>query len=337
MRTPSSLILFIIVGAAAVTAAQSQEGFRFKSGVEFVNVTATVTDTSGRFVPGLRQEDFTVYEDGQVQEVSHFSSDRVPVSLGIALDASGSMTPEKLASARAAIDRLIFKLLAQDDELFFVEFATRAEVTQGWTTDRQLISRALRNVDPIGATALYDAVAQSIPLAEEGRNQKKALLVISDGNDTNSTLDVGQVRRLIRESEVMVYALGVDATRDTPRVAQPPVQFPPNLPFPFPGSGGRRQPRYPGGGSTTWPRSPGERVNAEALRQITDDTGGRTEIVRGFENLDAATSRIADELSMQYFLGYNSPVTKDGRWHSIRVAVRDRNLTVRARKGYVAS
>ena len=335
MRTPSSLILFIIVGAAAVTAAQSQEGFRFKSGVEFVNVTATVTDTNGRFVPGLRQEDFTVYEDGQVQDVSHFSSDRVPVSLGIALDASGSMSPEKLAPARAAIDRLIFKLLAQDDELFFVEFATRVEVTQGWTTDRQLISRALKNVDPIGATALYDAVAESIPLAEEGRNQKKALLVISDGNDTNSTLDVSQVRRRIRESEVLVYALGVDSTSKDTRVVQPPVQFPPNLPFPFPGS--RRQPRYPGGGSTSWPRSPGERVNADALRQITDDTGGRTEIVRGFENLDAATARIADELSKQYFLGYTSSVNKDGRWHSIRVTVRDRNLNVRARRGYVAS
>jgi hypothetical protein len=127
-------------------------------------------------------------------------------------------------------------------------------------------------------------------------------------------------------------------------VVQPPVQFPPSIPFPFPG-GGRRQPRFPpigggGGGTsgtTSWPRSPGERVNADALRQITDDTGGRTEIVRGFDGLDSATARIADELSKQYFLGYTSSVNKDGRWHSIRVTVRDRNLTVRARKGYVAS
>jgi Ca-activated chloride channel family protein len=336
MRTPSSLVLFIVVVAAAVTGAQSQEGFRFHSGVEFVNVTATVTDGDGRFVSGLRQEDFTVYEDGQVQDVSHFSSDRVPVSLGIALDASGSMSPEKLASARAAIERLIFKLLAQDDELFFLEFATRAELLQGWTTDRRLISEALRKVDPIGATALYDAVAQSIPIAEDGRNQKKALLVISDGNDTNSTLNVSQVRKRIRESEVLVYALGVDA-KDAPR-AQPPAQFPPSLPFPFPG--GRRQPRYPpigGGGPSGWPRSPGERVNADALRQITDDTGGRTEIVHGFDGLDDATARIADELSKQYFLGYTSSVNKDGRWHAIRVTVRDRNLNVRARRGYVAS
>ena len=103
MRTPLSLILLIVVSAAAVIGAQSQEGFRFKSGVEFVNVTATVTDGNGRFVSGLRQEDFTVYEDGQIQDVSHFSSDRVPVSLGIALDASGSMSPSSLTG-------LIFRL-----------------------------------------------------------------------------------------------------------------------------------------------------------------------------------------------------------------------------------
>ena len=223
-----------------------------------------------------------------------------------------------------------------------MEFATRAEVTQDWTTDRQLISQALKQGrTPIGGTAIYDAVAEALPVAEEGRNRKKALLVISDGNDTNSSIGVGELRQRIRESEVLVYALGVDGTsRDTPRVVQPPVQFPPSIPFPFPG-GGRRQPRYPpiggGGGTTTWPRSPGERVNADALRQITDDTGGRTEIVRGFEGLDGATARIADELSKQYYLGYTSSVNKDGRWHAIRVTVRDRHLTVRARRGYVAS
>jgi len=341
MRTPLSLIV-LVVAAATVTGAQSQEGFRFKSGVEFVNVTATVTDGNGRFVSGLQQEDFTVYEDGQLQEVSHFSADRVPVSLGIALDASGSMSPEKLAAARAAIERLIFKLLDQEDELFFVEFATRAELTQGWTTNRQLISDALNRVSPVGGTALYDAVAQALPTAQEGRNRKKALLVISDGNDTNSQIGVNALRQKIRESEVLVYALGVDSTgKETTRVITQPPVFPPSIPFPFPGGSGGGRRRYPpiggGGGSTSWPRSPGERVNADALRQITDDTGGRTEIVRGFDGLDSATARIADELSKQYFLGYTSSVDKDGRWHAIRVTVRDRNLNVRARRGYVGS
>ncbi|MSO45884.1 MAG: hypothetical protein EXQ59_03840 [Acidobacteria bacterium] len=87
----------------------------------------------------------------------------------------------------------------------------------------------------------------------------------------------------------------------------------------------------------TWSRNAGEGVNVDALRQITDETGGRTEIVRGFGDLDGATSRIADELSKQYYLGYTSTGKQDGRWHTIRVEVKDRRYTVRARRGYVAS
>jgi VWFA-related protein len=335
---PSLLLTFAAVAAAVVsTAAQSSDGFRFRSGVELINVTATVTDDNGRFVSGLRKEDFSIFEDGARQEVTHFSNERVPVSLGILLDASGSMTPDKMSAARAAIDRFIFDLLGEEDELFFVEFAAAPRITQQWTHDRRAISRAVARVNPNGGTAIYDAVAESLPFAAAGQNQKKALLVISDGNDTNSTTGVSELRQLIRESEVLVYALGVDGTSRSNggTVVRPPVQLPIPLPFPFPG----RRPqiiRPQVGGTWTLSRS-ADRVNADALRQITDDTGGRTEIVRGFEGLEAATARIADELSKQYYLGYSSTAEKDGRWHAIRVDVRDRRLTVRARRGYVAS
>jgi hypothetical protein len=114
------------------------------------------------------------------------------------------------------------------------------------------------------------------------------------------------------------------------------VQLPAPVPFPFPIPRGRR-PAFPQINGGINRNANGERVNGEALRQITDDTGGRTEIVRGFANLDAATARIADELTKQYYLGYASSGDKDGRWHAIRVEVRDRRLTVRARRGYVAS
>jgi VWFA-related protein len=191
---------------------------------------------------------------------------------------------------------------------------------------------------------MYDAVSDALPLAGEGTNRKKALLVISDGNDTNSEIGVGELRQQIRESEVLVYALGVDGNARSSggggRVQPPPpIQLPTPIPFPFPLPGGRRplspvSPQTSGGvihlGSNT-------RVNADALRQMTDDTGGRTEIVRGFDGLDAATARIADELSKQYQLAYASKGEKDGRWHAIRVEVRDRRFTVRARRGYVAS
>ena len=341
--TPT-LIVVVILGAIASIAAQSQDGFRFKSGVDLVNVNATVTSDDGRFVSGLRREDFNVYEDGKLQEVSHFSSDRVPVSLGIILDASGSMTPDKMSAARAAIDRLIFDLLDKDDELFFVQFATRATMTQGWTKDRQLISRAVRNVEALGGTAIYDAVATAIPTAQSGMNQKKALLLISDGNDTNSNISAAALRQRIRESEVLVYALGIDGTsRRTIDSGSPPAFPPVPIPFPFPG-GRRPTPRFPGtgggsggGNGGSWGGARGDRVNADALRLITDDTGGRTEIVKGSDGLGPATERIADELSKQYYLGYSSTAERDGKWHSIRVEVRDRRLTVRARRGYTAS
>jgi len=334
---PRSLIaLALVAGAAATLAAQNQEGFSFRSGVELINVTTTVTDGDGRFVSGLRKEDFILYEDGVRQEVSQFSNERVPVSLGIVLDTSGSMTPDKMSSARSAIDRFVYDLLGKDDELFFMEFANRPDLVQDWTTDRRAISRAVARVSPAGGTAMYDAIADAVPLANAGQHPKKALLVISDGNDTNSSISVGELRQLIRESEVLVYALGVDGTATTFRNG-PTIQIPMPIPFPIPGR------RRPGGGfppiigGGTSQRAAAERVNSDALRQITDDTGGRTEIVRGFGDLDNATARIADELSKQYYLGYVSTGKKDGRWHAIRVDVKDRGLSVRARRGYVAS
>jgi Ca-activated chloride channel family protein len=328
----------VAVVAVSVTA-QSSDGFKFRSGVELVNVTATVTDDAGRFVSGLEKDDFTVFDDGVRQEVTYFSSDRVPVSLGILLDASGSMTSDKLATAKAAIDRFIFDLLGKDDELFFMEFANHPRLAQQWTRDRRAISRAVDRVSASGGTALYDAIADAIPFASAGENRKKAILVISDGNDSNSNTSVGELRQLIRESEVLVYALGVDGTgrsSSSGRVSPPPVQIPSPIPFPFPIPRGRR-PAFPQISGGTYRITNGERVNGDALHQITDDTGGRTEIVRGFDGLDAATARIADELSKQYYLGYANSGEKDGRWHAIRVEVRDRRLTVRARRGYVAS
>ena len=339
LRVTSAVALAAFAAAAAGVSVEAQDGFRFRSGVELINVTATVTDDNGRFVGGLRKDDFTVYEDGQAQEVTHFSNERVPVSLGLLLDTSGSMTSDKMASARAAIDRFVNDLLGPEDELFFMEFNNAPRLTQQFTKDRRAITRAVNRVNPAGGTAMYDAVADAVPLADAGQNRKKALLVISDGNDTNSTIRVAELRQLIRESEVMVYALGVDSTqrgdnRSTGGTVIRPPQLPIPIPFPFPGTGGRRPYAQP---QITLSRSGGDRVNADALRQITDDTGGRTEIVRGFDGLDAATQRIADELSKQYYMGYASTGQKDGRWHAIRVEVRDRRLTVRARRGYVAS
>jgi VWFA-related protein len=328
--------------------AAPEPGFRFRSGVELINVTASVSDQSGRFVPGLRQEDFLVYEDDHSVDVTHFSADRVPVSLGITLDTSGSMAGEKIREAETALDRFVYDLLDKQDELFISRFSNYPVLLQGWTTDRQLISRALGRITPNGGTAMFDAVVQAIPLARQGRNQKKAILVISDGNDTASRADIREVKQQIRESEVLVYAIGIDG-EDTVRSTQPPPRrapapvprpFPQPFPQPFP-------PRFPGGplqsaaspqfgGRPAW--SGDDRVNVVALRDMTDDSGGRTEIIHDPRDLNPATAAIADELSKQYTLGYQSPGKKDGQWHSIRVEVRKSSAyRVRARKGYVAN
>ena len=151
-RFRSLASVLIAAGAAASIAGQEQGGVSFKSGVELINVTATVTDGEGRFVSGLGRKT-SPYEDGQPQEITHFNNERVPVSLGIALDTSGSMTSDKMSAARAAIDRFVYDLLTPDDELFFMQFANRPQVVQSWTNDRRAISRAVSRVLPAGGTA----------------------------------------------------------------------------------------------------------------------------------------------------------------------------------------
>jgi Ca-activated chloride channel homolog len=351
---PRLLLLAAAIVTAVVVSTYGQQpparppeepGFRFRSGVELVNVTATVSDATGRFVPGLTAQDFLVYEDDQPVEITHFNAERVPVSLGIALDTSGSMAGSKIEEAQSALDRFLYELLDKQDEIFIYRFSNYPTLLQGWTSDRQLLTRALGRLTPNGGTAMYDAVAEAIPLAQQGRNRKKALLVISDGNDTASSTGILPVKQLIRESEVLVYAIGIDGESTPATQRTPPPRTPMPIPFPFPGGRGRRpgptwpqQPPPTGGG---WPgrsqTTNDDRVNVVALRDMTDDSGGRTEIIRDARDLNPATVSIADELSKQYYLGYAPAAKKDGRWHSIRVELRNRAYRVRARRGYIAS
>ena len=328
--------------ACATVSAQQQGGFRFKSGVELINVTATVTDRTGRFYSQLRKEDFLVYEDNKLVEVTHFSAVRTPVSLGIVVDTSGSMAGDKWSSAVNAIDRFFRMMNDELDEFFLYRFSASPDLVADWTNNRDRLATSLGRIRPIGGTAMYDAAAEAVPMAQGGKNRKKAVVIISDGNDTSSHVDVSEVRQLVRETEVLVYAVGVDgqgeATFNWPPVWRPQTRLP--IPFPLPGTGQRRRggsplpPMPPVGGGR---RGADDRVNAMALREMTDDSGGRTEIVRDYRDLDPAVASIADELSQQYFLGYPSPGFKDGRWHTIRVELKDPTLKVRARKGYVAT
>jgi Ca-activated chloride channel family protein len=349
LRLLVTLAIAAAAGVLVAASAQEQDDpqrFRFRTGVELINVTATVTDRDGRFVPDLTREDFRVYEDGVEKEVTHFNSERVPVSLGIALDTSGSMAGEKIRKAREALDRFLFELLDSEDEVFLYRFDAHPELVADWTRDRSAISEELGRIQPRGGTAMYDTVAEAVPMAQSGQHKKKALVVISDGNDTSSRTDVGELKQMIRETEVLVYAIGLDAQGEFMTGRPPMGRVPPRgprlpVPVPFPIPGRRYPPPPPRIPSGPPPGSmgrsgPHERVNVAALRDLTDDSGGRTEIIRSAADLDPATAGIADELSKQYYLGYPASGKKDGMWHSIRVEVKNRDYRVRARRGYVA-
>ena len=206
------------------------------------------------------------------------------------------MTSEKMSSARGAIDRgLIIYSLAQTDEMFY-RFATTSELVQPWTNDPRLLSRSLSNLYAGGGTAMYDAIADAIPVAQGGRNPKKALVVISDGNDTSSRIGVSELRQIIRESEVLVYAIGVDSDERDVYVGRAPIPRVP-FPFPFPIPGRRQLPRIPPGGE--WRRVDPQHQRAGQCGAPRSITGRHWRPHRNRQRHRrpgaGATARIADE------------------------------------------
>jgi VWFA-related protein len=269
----------------------------FQSGIEVTSITATVTDRDGRLVVGLPREAFEVYEDGERQDVTHFTRERVPIGLGVLLDVSDSMFGARIQDARTSVGRFLFELLDPSDEFFLTAFNHKPRPLTGWTRVRADVERALAGLRPSGGTAIYDAIVEALPMADGRANRRSALLVISDGADTASNATLKDVRTALLRSEAFIYAIAID--------------------------------------------SPGQqaintRVNIQTLREITAESGGRTEVVRSSVDLQGATARIAEELNSQYVLGYTSPRGADGQFHSIRVRA-GADYRVRARNGYVAT
>ena len=338
------------MGGAAYSARQHRRGtepqsFKFRTGVELINVNATVTDQSGRFVPGLRKDDFRVFDDEQPQAVTHFNAERVPVSLGIVLDTSGSMDGDKIDAARAGARSLPLPADRSRDEVFLYRFDNAPELVEGWTRDKRRISDSLGRIQPRGSTALYDAVAEAVRLAQQGHNRKKAVVIISDGNDTSSRTDIFAVKQLIRETRSARLRdrdrLGRLAVRQQPvaRSAAAAAAAPDSAAVPDPGAGGRRRRRRrpcrsrrrarrpaaaaPGGAAaattiaSTSPRCATSPTTAAAAPR---SSAGRATSI-------PAVAGIADELSKQVLPGLRRAGAKDGRWHAIRVEVEPRPIT----------
>jgi Ca-activated chloride channel homolog len=286
--------LFVFFGSFVVTVGAQTQIFRAR--VDTVLVTVTVTDANGRLIPHLTKNDFEIFEDGQPQPVTQFTDQRVPVSLGVLLDASDSMRGEAIVDARGAVDRFVAQLLGPEDEAFVSAFNHTPRLIARWTRPPLTLKGRLDSFQPSGGTAIYDALVAFAPIFDSRTNTRAALIVISDGADTASDRTLLQAREVLRRSDPFVYAIAIDA---------------------------------PDSREST-------RVNPDALREITGPSGGYTEVVRGAADLGPATERIATELNHQYTLGYTPTRAPDGGWRTIRVRLKDRSYFARARRGYFA-
>jgi len=269
---------------------------------DLVTQTLTVTDLYGRFVSGLTKDAFKVYDNNQEQEITFFSDTDAPVSVGILFDISGSMSGEKIGKARRALERFI-ETSHPSDEYFLIAFNNRAQLLLDRTRDGDSVLRKLTLVEPKNNTALYDACYLGVERVTTGTRQKKAMLIISDGQDNASRYNFNEVRRLLKESDVTVYAVGITGGKD----AGDPLAM----------------------------------QGQAFLDELASVTGGKSFYPQADVELDEIFERIALELRHQYSIGFTpKDFTPDGKWHKTKVKVNPPRglprLTVRGRDGYYA-
>jgi Ca-activated chloride channel family protein len=320
-RAAMALVLAGMSGVAA------QQPPTFSANTDLVLVPVSVTDRRGRFVHGLTADDFEILDGRMPRPVTQFSAAPVPVSLGILLDISGSMMEGPDASVaddarwgdtRRALELLLARRGAADEILFAV-FNDQLAASP-WTLDHRRILDVFDSLRPGGGTALLQAIRAIAPAFRTALHQRKVLLLISDGNDTqtpaagllppepyeigDTTAHVGDSQRTrrgntiaasreaIRKSDAMLYAIGTGTRKGT-------------------------------------------RVDMSLLDDLTRESGGYAEPLRSASDIPAAVARICDDLRSQYIMAFE-PVHADGKYHAIRVRTKDTRLKVRARAGYFA-
>jgi Ca-activated chloride channel family protein len=270
---------------------------------ELVSLTVTVTDGLDRLVNGLDKSNFEVYEDRVKQDISHFSFDDSPLNLGIVFDVSGSMKGMKLDRARDALKAFI-QTSHSDDDFFLIGFNQRANLLAEFTNGDALLNK-LTLVDPGGQTALYDATYLGVEKVKQGRHNRHAILLISDGQDNSSRYSYGELRKRLKEAGVQIYCIGI-------------VEM--------------------GGGAGGTLDMQGQAI----LEEIAQSTGGKAFFPKSGAELEEITTRIALELRHQYSIGYSpTNVKRDGQWHKIKVSVKPprgwSNLRVKHKEGYYAA
>ncbi len=271
--------------------------------VDLALVNVTVTDPYNRLVTGLESDNFRVFEDNIEQEVVNFSAEDVPISIGVIFDYSGSMS-NKVGKAREAAVQF-FKTANPQDEFFLVSFNERAELTSSFTNSVEDLQSRMMLTAPKGRTALLDAIYLGLSQMRGAHNAKRALLILSDGGDNHSRYNESDIKRLVREADTQLYAIGI-----------------------FDPLGFRN-------------RTPEELGGPSLLSEVTEMTGGRVFAVEKLDELPDIASKIGMELRNQYVLGYRpSNKAHDARWRKLKIKLRAPKglppLSVYSKTGYYA-
>ena len=298
MNAGRCLALAVSVVCLATIGVAAQQG-KFRAGVELVSLNVTVMDGT-KYVMGLQQEDFDVYEDGAKQSLSFFSAVQQPIALAILLDTSNSME-EKIATAQEAATGFV-RRMKKDDVIEVIEFNSQVRIPQPFTNDVNALERAIRQTTVNGSTSLYNAIYVSLrglkderaKNAEEIRRQ--AIVLLSDGDDTSSVIEYDDVLDLAKRSETAIYAIGL-RQQETGRGKFKEAEF--------------------------------------VLRQLSQETGGRVFFPTSVGELPKIYEQISEELATQYTMAYSSKnPMRNGAWRRIDVRVNKPGVTARTRRGY---
>ena len=286
---------------AQATSADKGQNQTLKVDVDLTLVNATVTDPLNRYVSGLESEHFQIWEDKIEQKIAYFSSEDVALSLGMIFDVSGSMKDKISTSRDAAVTFL--KTGNPEDEYFLVEFANRPEIASDFTTDISKLQSKIIFTPAKGMTAMYDAVYVGLEKLKTGNNPKKALLLITDGEDNRSRYTFQNVKDFVKEQDVQIYAIGITDEWNSQLSAG--------------------------------------RTGRAMLEELADLTGGRAFFPDSVYELEDICTKIAIELKNQYVIGYHSTnAAKDGKWRKLRMKVNPpkgiQHLNVRSKSGYYA-
>jgi VWFA-related protein len=293
-----------VPGTARLRAQAQVQPPTFEVGIEVINLNLSVTDGRNNYVTDLVQKDFAVFEDGIRQELSLFTHENLPISLAVLIDTSASME-EKLPVARAAAIRFVRTLRPQDTAMV-MSFNDRSTVLQDYTNEVPALENAINRTQASGPTALHNALYITLKeLSKQkkaGELRRRAVVLLSDGEDTASLVSDEQVLELARKAEINIYAISLRPSRpqDRARLAFSQAEY--------------------------------------VLTALTRDTGGHVFFPNSLSELDAVYERIAEELRTQYSLGYvSSNRRRDGKWRRIVVRIPDRTeLQVRHKLGYYA-